>query len=30
MWGQKQGIDVYITKPYSEEDIIRAIESVLN
>jgi two-component system, chemotaxis family, response regulator PixH len=28
-WGQKQGIDVYITKPYSEADIIKAIESVL-
>jgi two-component system, chemotaxis family, response regulator PixH len=29
MWGQKQGIDVYITKPYSEGDIITAIESVI-
>jgi two-component system, chemotaxis family, response regulator PixH len=29
MWGQKQGIDVYLTKPYSEADIIKAIESVL-
>jgi two-component system, chemotaxis family, response regulator PixH len=29
LWGQKQGIDVYITKPYSEADIIKAIESVL-
>ncbi len=27
-WGQKQGIDVYITKPYSQADIINAIESV--
>jgi two-component system, chemotaxis family, response regulator PixH len=30
MWGQKQGIDVYITKPYSEADLITAIESVVN
>jgi two-component system, chemotaxis family, response regulator PixH len=30
LWGQKQGIDFYITKPYSEEDLINAIESVVN
>jgi two-component system, chemotaxis family, response regulator PixH len=29
LWGQKQGMDVYITKPYSEADIINAIESVV-
>jgi two-component system, chemotaxis family, response regulator PixH len=29
-WGQKQGIDVYITKPYSPADLIDAIESVIN
>jgi two-component system, chemotaxis family, response regulator PixH len=28
-WGQKQGIDVYITKPYSEEDLMNAIKSVV-
>ena len=28
-WGQKQGIDVYITKPYSQVDLIKAIESVI-
>jgi two-component system, chemotaxis family, response regulator PixH len=28
-WGQKQGIEVYITKPYSQADLIKAIESVL-
>ena len=28
MWGQKQGIDVYITKPYSQADLISAIKSV--
>ena len=29
-WGQKQGIDVYITKPYSQEEIVNAIKSVVN
>ncbi len=29
MWGQKQGIDVYITKPYSQTEIVSAIESAL-
>ena len=29
-WGQKQGIDVYITKPYSQDEIVNAIESVLS
>jgi two-component system, chemotaxis family, response regulator PixH len=28
-WGHKQGIDVYITKPYSKEDLINAINSVM-
>jgi two-component system, chemotaxis family, response regulator PixH len=28
MWGQKQGIDLYITKPYSQEELVNAIESV--
>ena len=30
MWGQKQGIDIYITKPYSERDLVGAIESLFN
>jgi two-component system, chemotaxis family, response regulator PixH len=30
MWGEKQGIDFYMTKPYSEVDLIKAIEAVLN
>ena len=30
MWGQKQGIDFYVTKPYAEADLINAIETVLN
>ncbi|WP_309741413.1 MULTISPECIES: response regulator [unclassified Chamaesiphon] len=29
MWGQKQGIDFYLTKPYSEADLLKAIEAVL-
>jgi two-component system, chemotaxis family, response regulator PixH len=28
MWGQKQGIDLYITKPYTQEELVQAIESV--
>jgi two-component system, chemotaxis family, response regulator PixH len=28
MWGKKQGVDVYVTKPYSQEDIIDAVKSV--
>jgi two-component system, chemotaxis family, response regulator PixH len=30
LWGQKQGIDVYVTKPYSEEDLINAIKQIIN
>ena len=30
LWGQKQGVDVYITKPYSQQDITNAVESILN
>lgn len=29
MWGKKQGIDVYVTKPYTEEEILNAIKSVI-
>jgi two-component system, chemotaxis family, response regulator PixH len=29
LWGKKQGIDIYITKPYSEAEIIKAIESAI-
>ncbi len=28
MWGMKQGIDVYLTKPFTKEDIVRAVRSV--
>ncbi|WP_309730759.1 response regulator [Chamaesiphon sp. OTE_75_metabat_556] len=30
IWGKKQGVDVYVTKPYSQEDIINAVKSVFN
>ncbi len=29
LWGQKQGIDVYLTKPYEQVDLVKAIESVI-
>jgi two-component system, chemotaxis family, response regulator PixH len=29
LWGKKQGVDVYVTKPYSQDDIIGAVKSLL-
>lgn len=29
LWGMKQGIDIYLTKPYTKEQIISAINSFL-
>lgn len=29
LWGMKQGADVYITKPFTKEDIIKAVKSVI-
>ncbi|CAN1211028.1 response regulator [Tumidithrix helvetica PCC 7403] len=29
LWGMKQGINVYITKPFTREDILRAVRSVI-
>jgi two-component system, chemotaxis family, response regulator PixH len=29
LWGMKQGVDVYVTKPFTREDILRAIKSVV-
>ncbi len=29
IWGMKQGIDVYLTKPFSKDDIINAVQSVI-
>jgi len=28
LWGMKQGIDVYVTKPYTREDTLRAVRSL--
>jgi two-component system, chemotaxis family, response regulator PixH len=28
LWGMKQGINVYLTKPFTKEDILRAVKSV--
>jgi twitching motility two-component system response regulator PilH len=28
LWGMKQGIDFYVTKPFTREDILKAIRSV--
>ncbi|WP_107669047.1 response regulator transcription factor [Cyanothece sp. BG0011] len=29
MWAMKQGADVYVTKPFSKEQLVRAIRSVV-
>lgn len=29
MWGMKQGINIYLTKPYTKDEIINAVKSVL-
>ena len=28
LWGMRQGADVYITKPFTREELIRAVKSV--
>ncbi len=28
LWGMKQGVDVYITKPFTREELLRAVRSV--
>jgi two-component system, chemotaxis family, response regulator PixH len=28
LWGLKQGADVYITKPYTKDELVRAVKSV--
>jgi two-component system, chemotaxis family, response regulator PixH len=28
LWGMKQGVDVYLTKPFTKEDILQALRSV--
>lgn len=29
MWGMKQGVDVYLTKPFTQEEILTAVRSVV-
>ena len=29
LWGMKQGADVYVTKPFTKEDLTKAIKSVI-
>jgi twitching motility two-component system response regulator PilH len=29
LWGMKQGADAYLTKPFTREDLLKAIKSVL-
>jgi two-component system, chemotaxis family, response regulator PixH len=29
LWGMKQGADVYITKPFNRDELIRAVKSVV-
>ena len=28
LWGMKQGVDVYLTKPFTKEDILQAMRSL--
>ncbi|GBO53193.1 CheY-like receiver [Pseudanabaena sp. lw0831] len=28
MWGMKQGVDVYLTKPFTKDDILQAVRSL--
>ena len=28
LWGKKQGADVYVTKPFTKDDILKAVKSV--
>ncbi|MBD2176395.1 response regulator [Pseudanabaena sp. FACHB-1998] len=28
LWGMKQGIDVYLTKPFTKDDILQAVRSL--
>ena len=29
IWGLKNGVDVYVTKPFTREEIVRAVKSVV-
>ena len=28
LWGMKQGVDVYLTKPFTKEEILQAVRSL--
>ncbi len=28
LWGMKQGVDVYLTKPFTKDDIVQAVRSL--
>lgn len=28
LWGMKQGVDVYLTKPFTKEEILHAVRSL--
>jgi two-component system, chemotaxis family, response regulator PixH len=28
MWGMKQGVDIYLTKPFTKEEILQAVRSL--
>jgi chemotaxis family two-component system response regulator PixH len=30
LWGLKQGVDIYLTKPFTKEEIVRALKSTGN
>ncbi len=30
LWGKRQGVDAYVTKPFSQEEIINAVKFVCN
>lgn len=30
LWGMKQGVDVYVTKPFTKDEILRAVKSVVS
>jgi twitching motility two-component system response regulator PilH len=29
LWGMKQGVDVYVTKPFTRDELVRALRSVV-
>ncbi len=29
LWGMKQGVDIYLTKPFTKEEIVQAVRSLI-